>query len=53
MPVLLSDLNMLAVTGGRERTNAEYGLILAEAGLTPPRCSQLPPPYGVIEGLPS
>jgi hypothetical protein len=33
VPVLLSDLNMLVFTGGRERTNAEYGNLLAAAGL--------------------
>jgi hypothetical protein len=53
VPALLSDLNMLVVTGGRERTNAEYGKLLAAAGL---RLGQVRPvtfPYGVIEGLPS
>jgi hypothetical protein len=34
VPALLSDLNMLIVTGGKERTNAEYGELLAAAGLT-------------------
>ena len=31
--VLLSDLTMLVITGGQERTNAEFGQLLAEAGL--------------------
>ena len=31
VPTLLSDLNMLVVTGGRERTNAEYGGLLSAA----------------------
>jgi O-methyltransferase domain/Dimerisation domain len=51
VPVLLSDLNMLMVTGGRERTNDEYARLLAAAGL---RCGRIRPvaaPYGVIEGL--
>jgi len=52
LPVLLSDLNMLVVTGGRERTNAEYGELLAAAGLTPGQVQAVAPPYGVIEGLP-
>ena len=30
----LSDLNMLVNLGGRERTEAEYRALLAEAGLT-------------------
>jgi SAM-dependent methyltransferase len=53
VPVLLSDLNMLVLTGGRERTNAEYGQLLAEAGLKLAKVQPVAPPYGVIEGLPS
>jgi len=34
LPVLLSDLNMLVFTGGQERTNTEYGHLLAAAGLS-------------------
>jgi O-methyltransferase domain len=33
VPVLLSDLNMLLLSGGQERTNAEYGGLLAAAGV--------------------
>ena len=51
VPVLLSDLNMLVITGGKERTNAEYGKLLAEAGLNLARVQPVAPPYGVIEGL--
>lgn len=51
VPVLLSDLNMLAVTGGQERTNVEYGQLLAEAGLSLAKMQPVAPPYGVIEGL--
>ena len=53
VPVLLSDLNMLIITGGQERTNAEYGQLLAEAGLSLAKVQPVAPPYGVIEGLPS
>jgi hypothetical protein len=53
VPVLLSDLNMLVLTGGRERTNAEYGQLLAGAGLKLAKVQPVAPPYGVIEGLPS
>lgn len=53
MPVLLSDLNMLVLTGGQERTNAEYGQLLAEAGLSLAKVQPVAPPYGVIEGVPS
>jgi orsellinic acid C2-O-methyltransferase len=52
VPVLLSDLNMLLLSGGLERTNAEYGKLLAAAGLRPGRIQPVAPPYGVIEGLP-
>jgi SAM-dependent methyltransferase len=48
---LLSDLNMLIVTGGKERTNAEYGGLLARAGLALHRVSSVAFPYGVIEGV--
>jgi hypothetical protein len=51
LPVLLSDMNMLVFTGGMERTNAEYGQLLTEAGLPPSRVLPYAPPYGVIEGL--
>lgn len=51
VPVLLSDLNMLLLSGGRERTNAEYGTLLAAAGLRPGQICPVAAPYGVIEGL--
>ena len=51
LPVLLSDLNMLVFTGGRERTNAEYGELLTRAGLRPGRAQPVAAPYGIIEGL--
>ena len=53
VPTLLSDLNMLVVTGGRERTNAEYGGLLSAAGLKLSRVTPVAFPYGVIEGTPS
>ena len=37
LPVLLNDMNMLVFTGGKERTNAEYGKLLTDAGLNPGR----------------
>ena len=51
VPVLLSDLNMLLVTGGQERTNAEYGRLLTAAGLRPGQIQPVAAPYGIIEGL--
>jgi hypothetical protein len=50
VPVLLSDLTMLVVTGGKERTNAEYGELLAGAGMSLVSVKPVDPPYGVIEG---
>jgi SAM-dependent methyltransferase len=51
VPVLLSDLQMLVFTGGKERTNAEYGQLLAHAGMRLASVRPVAPPYGVIEGL--
>lgn len=53
VPTLLSDINMLVITGGQERTNAEYGALLAAAGLTLSRVTTVASPYGVIEGIPA
>jgi hypothetical protein len=52
VPVLVSDLNMLIVTGGQERTNAEYGALLSAAGLDLVKVEPVASPYGVIEGAP-
>jgi hypothetical protein len=51
MPTLLSDINMLVMTGGQERSNAEYGELLQAAGLTLGRVHPVAFPYGVIEGM--
>jgi hypothetical protein len=51
VPVLLSDINMLVLSGGRERTNEEYGALLRAAGLRPGIIQPVTFPYGVIEGL--
>ena len=48
VPVLLSDLNMLLLSGGQERTNAEYATLLTAAGLRPGRIQPVATPYGVI-----
>ncbi len=53
VPTLLSDINMLIITGGQERTNAEYGDLLAAAGLTIGKEHPVTFPYGVIEGRPA
>ena len=51
VPVLLSDLNMMVFTGGQERTNPEYGRLLADGGLTLGKVQAVATPYGVIEGF--
>jgi O-methyltransferase domain len=51
VPTLLSDINMLVITGGRERTNAEYAGLLERAGLTIGTVRPVAFPYGIIEGF--
>jgi hypothetical protein len=51
VPVLLSDINMLVLTGGRERTNAEYGKLLEAAGLKLRTLKAVAFPHGIIEGV--
>ena len=51
VPTLLSDINMLVLIGGRERTNAEYGELLRAAGINLGKIRPVAFPYGVIEGL--
>jgi hypothetical protein len=51
LPTLLSDINMLVLTGGRERTNEEYGALREGAGLQLARVIPVALPYGVIEGV--
>jgi SAM-dependent methyltransferase len=47
----LLDLEMLVVAGGRERTEAEYGSLLAEAGLRLARIVPTPSPLSLIEAV--
>jgi len=51
IPTLLSDIMMLVITGGQERTNAEYGTLLEAAGLSLNKVQPVAFPYGMIEGL--
>lgn len=51
IPALLSDINMLVITGGRERTDAEYGELLNAAGLRLGGITPVAFPYCVIEGV--
>jgi O-methyltransferase domain len=51
VPVLLSDINMLVFSGGRERTNADYETLLNSAGMNLGRVQPVASPYGVVEGF--
>jgi hypothetical protein len=51
MPTLLSDINMLVLTGGMERTNAEYGKLLVAAGLRLDTVRTVAFPYGILEAV--
>ncbi len=44
------DLNMLVMTGGRERTEAEFGELFASAGFRLTRTALTPSGFGVLEG---
>lgn len=49
----LFDINMLVVTGGRERTAAEFGELLAGAGLALARVIPTSVPVSLIEAVPT
>lgn len=48
-PIKLIDVNMLVVTGGKERTQAEYAALLAAAGLGLERVISTSQPISVLE----
>jgi SAM-dependent methyltransferase len=48
---VLLDVHMLAVTGGLERTEAEYGALLTAAGFRPTRVIPTRCRFSLIEGL--
>ena len=50
VPTLLSDINMLVLTGGRERTNEEYRELLEASGMRLGSVLPVAFPYGVLEG---
>jgi hypothetical protein len=52
-PAHLMDLNMLVMLEGRERTSAQYGALLAQAGLRLSRFIPTPSPMGIIEAVPA
>jgi hypothetical protein len=48
----LTDITMLLMTGGRERTGPEYGTLLATAGLTVNRIVPTQSPASIIDAVP-
>jgi hypothetical protein len=50
-PAAMADLNMMVMTGGRERTAAHYERLLQQAGLKIGRILHLEGPYQLIEAL--
>jgi O-methyltransferase domain/Dimerisation domain len=50
-PAHLSDLNMLVMTGGQERTAREYGALLAQTGFRLMRLIPTGSPYDVLEAV--
>ena len=53
IPTLLSDLTMLVLTGGQERTEEEYARLFAGADLRLTSVLPVAYPYGVFEGAAS
>lgn len=51
--VMLMDLNMLVMTGGRERTEREFAGILAQAGFRLAKAVATRSPFFVLEALPA
>ena len=51
--VMLMDLNMLVVTGGRERTEEEFGRILSQAGFRLARVTPTMSPFFLLEARPA
>ena len=48
--VQLMDINMLVLTGGRERTAAEYARLFSDAGLRVTRTITTKTPFSIVEG---
>jgi hypothetical protein len=52
-PGKLLDILMLAIPGGTERTEAEYGALLAKAGFRLSRVVPTASPVSVVEAVPA
>jgi hypothetical protein len=51
-PTKIMDINMLVMTGGRERTEAEHQAILTKAGLRLSRVIPVTPSTSIVEAVP-
>lgn len=51
-PIVTSDLHMLALTGGRERTEEEYHALLTASGFALTRATSLVVGWSLMEGMP-
>jgi hypothetical protein len=47
----LTDIHMLVMTGGRERTTEEFGVLLAASGFALVRAIETGSPVHVVEGV--
>ncbi len=52
-PTILVDVQMLAITGGRERSEAEYRALFARTGFTLTRVIPTRSPFNIIEATPT
>lgn len=50
-PAAMMDLNMMVMTGGRERTVSQYAAMLQQVGLKLNRHISLPGPYQLVEAV--
>jgi hypothetical protein len=50
---LMADIHMMVITGGQERTETEYGTLLASAGFRLRRVIGMPGGESVIEAAPA
>ena len=47
----LGDVNMLVMTGGRERTEVEFAQLFASAGFELLKVHKTDSPFGIVEGV--
>ena len=50
LATLISDINMMVQTGGKERTDDEYAGLFARVGLRLTGVRPVRPPYAIFEG---